>query len=686
MVQIKNLPEDLTLTGAELFPLQDPDDSDITKHVELDVLEAALEVAASNVQDAAWTAGNVVKLRADLATDIEGQVYADPQDALDYILAQSPSENDPWVLEFGAGVWDVSGLDISGVPRLTIRGQSKQLNQTWTATPGTRLKVSSGYLFDEISTPVLISNCHITLDGGTAVLGLSASGAYFNEVAFELGAAGQIYGDTDGANNVFFRCFFEGAAHLVQTHGDTFVDCDFNSDTPGEGIRLQTGDAAGRRVFNLYGCRRLPNAAASRPFFYVSNLNDDCTVRLVDCDLQDASGSASDYVNAPAGGTTTLEIRKTALGGAQINGAVVIDGQDLTATGAAAHTQGTDLGLDTGGDNPITAETLTGHVDLLTAFPGSKTVLVDPNATPVTGKIYNTLAAAMSYMDGVATTENDPGLILLANGRHTISAVIPMASGYYRIRGIGKEDVNLHRSGISYNFTQTELYMSADDSMFDTSGGSVGGVIFENLSIVHEDVMGGNYIFADGGNTYSYIALNNVHCRTFVPELFDPNISVGNNIFAKNYVHDSNQDITLPAVDTFWNDCAFPGLSSDGFKITNTEGARTHTFYKSLLPAVAGLFTESGSTQATTLVFDNLSVEPGAVELITAATANVTLTLKNGSKLNGNTYHANVTLNDTAVLSEVLYTPGNGADWTDPDPTTVQEALDRIAAAIGPIA
>ena len=28
------------------------------------------------------------------------------------------------------------------------------------------------------------------------------------------------------------------------------------------------------------------------------------------------------------------------------------------------------------------------------------------------------------------------------------------------------------------------------------------------------------------------------------------------------------------------------------------------------------------------------------------------------------------------------YTPGDGADWVDPDPTTIQQALDRIAAAV----
>jgi len=32
------------------------------------------------------------------------------------------------------------------------------------------------------------------------------------------------------------------------------------------------------------------------------------------------------------------------------------------------------------------------------------------------------------------------------------------------------------------------------------------------------------------------------------------------------------------------------------------------------------------------------------------------------------------------------YTPAVGTDWTGADPTTIAEAIDRIAAALGPIA
>lgn len=41
----------------------------------------------------------------------------------------------------------------------------------------------------------------------------------------------------------------------------------------------------------------------------------------------------------------------------------------------------------------------------------------------------------------------------------------------------------------------------------------------------------------------------------------------------------------------------------------------------------------------------------------------------------------------TGLSSELSsYTPANATDWTGTPPTTLAEALDRIAAALGPIA
>lgn len=39
-----------------------------------------------------------------------------------------------------------------------------------------------------------------------------------------------------------------------------------------------------------------------------------------------------------------------------------------------------------------------------------------------------------------------------------------------------------------------------------------------------------------------------------------------------------------------------------------------------------------------------------------------------------------------ATAGGTAYTPANASDWTGTAPTTVAEALDRIAAALGPIA
>jgi len=59
---------------------------------------------------------------------------------------------------------------------------------------------------------------------------------------------------------------------------------------------------------------------------------------------------------------------------------------------------------------------------------------------------------------------------------------------------------------------------------------------------------------------------------------------------------------------------------------------------------------------------------------------------------NGGTLELSMDLtNDTAKFLaasgiDITYIPGDTNDWTGADPTTVYEALDRIAAAVGPIA
>ena len=52
--------------------------------------------------------------------------------------------------------------------------------------------------------------------------------------------------------------------------------------------------------------------------------------------------------------------------------------------------------------------------------------------------------------------------------------------------------------------------------------------------------------------------------------------------------------------------------------------------------------------------------------------------------------YASQYVDDNDTGPNTSYTPANGAHWVDPDPTNVQDALDRIAASInadrGPVA
>ena len=74
--------------------------------------------------------------------------------------------------------------------------------------------------------------------------------------------------------------------------------------------------------------------------------------------------------------------------------------------------------------------------------------------------------------------------------------------------------------------------------------------------------------------------------------------------------------------------------------------------------------------------------ETQTMTLPSAAPTSTSMVLKNGSVTTGS-YSTGW---DFVDATEVTYTPTTSADWTGSDPTTVQQALDRIAAALGPIA
>jgi hypothetical protein len=74
--------------------------------------------------------------------------------------------------------------------------------------------------------------------------------------------------------------------------------------------------------------------------------------------------------------------------------------------------------------------------------------------------------------------------------------------------------------------------------------------------------------------------------------------------------------------------------------------------------------------------------ETQTMTLPAAAPASVGMVLKNGVVTTG----SYATGWDFVDAAEVTYTPAVSGDWTGSDPTTVNQALDRIAAALGPIA
>lgn len=96
-------------------------------------------------------------------------------------------------------------------------------------------------------------------------------------------------------------------------------------------------------------------------------------------------------------------------------------------------------------------------------------------------------------------------------------------------------------------------------------------------------------------------------------------------------------------------------------------------------------------------IINNLTVTAGALDLVTIAALNSNcsglLNLNGPITLNGSIFApviSNVTLAGGAVIVDLndayslAYTPAVPGNWTVP-PTTVQSALDMIAASLGPI-
>ena len=113
------------------------------------------------------------------------------------------------------------------------------------------------------------------------------------------------------------------------------------------------------------------------------------------------------------------------------------------------------------------------------------------------------------------------------------------------------------------------------------------------------------------------------------------------------------------------NDCAVTATSSGGPAVTSISPSSIVIMVDSTTLDTFGFPTKiviGGSSSYSNSVFNK-----------TASTLGTSL----GAIADFQTVRA-----DTGSFSTITYTPANGAHWTDPDPTTIRQAIDRIAARL----
>lgn len=153
------------------------------------------------------------------------------------------------------------------------------------------------------------------------------------------------------------------------------------------------------------------------------------------------------------------------------------------------------------------------------------------------------------------------------------------------------------------------------------------------------------------------------------------------------------------------NDCALVATSSGGPAVTSISPSSivqivdSTTLDTNTLPtkvAIGGLFTYSNSvfnkttsTLGTLLgaVADFETIRANLVSTTTATATTITGSNVTGSTarfttISGSTVTGSTALFTTITASNISYVPANAAHWTDPDPTTIKQAIDRLAAQL----
>ena len=83
--------------------------------------------------------------------------------------------------------------------------------------------------------------------------------------------------------------------------------------------------------------------------------------------------------------------------------------------------------------------------------------------------------------------------------------------------------------------------------------------------------------------------------------------------------------------------------------------------------------------------FETIRVNLVSTTTATATTitgSNVTGSTARFTTISGSTVTGSTALFTTITASNISYAPANAAHWTDPDPTTIKQAIDRLAAQL----
>ena len=164
-----------------------------------------------------------------------------------------------------------------------------------------------------------------------------------------------------------------------------------------------------------------------------------------------------------------------------------------------------------------------------------------------------------------------------------------------------------------------------------------------------------------------------------------------------------------------FNDCAIVATSSGGPAVTSLSPSSLVVMVDSTTLDVSGsstkviiggafsysnsVFNKTASTLGTlinsTADFDIVrantvtattvtgSTVTGSTALFTTITgSNVTGSTARFTVVTGSTVTGSLALFTTITGSNIAYTPANAAHWTDPDPTTMKQAIDRLAAQL----